>query len=60
VLREIEPHIASRNRDEPWEARLELVLPLLLEAEPAVPVDAASSIFDAENRHDVFDHLDRL
>jgi hypothetical protein len=60
VLREIEPNIASRDRDEPWETRLELVLPLLLEAEPVVPVDGASSIFNAENRNDVFNHLDRL
>ena len=60
VLREIEPNIASRDRDEPWEIRLELVLPLLFEPEPAVPVDGASSVFDTENRNDVFNHLDRL
>jgi hypothetical protein len=60
VLREIEPNITSRHRDEQWETRLELVLPLLLEAEPAIPVEGASSIFDAENRHNVFNHLDRL
>jgi len=60
VLREIEPNVASRHRHEQWKTRLELVLPLLLEAEPAVPVDGASCIFDAENRNDVFDHHDRL
>jgi len=56
VLREVEAEPAPRNGDEPWKARLELMLPLLLESEPLVPDNSASCVLDVENRHDLLVH----
>ena len=40
MLGEIELDAPARNRDEPRQARFELMLPLLLESEPLVPANA--------------------
>jgi hypothetical protein len=56
VFREIKPDSSACHRDEPWQARLELVLPLLVEAKPLVPGDSASGILDIEDRDDLFFH----
>jgi len=56
VLGEVEPDIPARHRDEPGKARLELMLPLLHEAETPVPGDGPRRVLDAENRHDLLVH----
>jgi hypothetical protein len=53
VLRKIEPHVPARDGDEPGKARFELMLPLLVESEPPVPVDRTRSVLDVENRYDL-------
>src|SRR5438067_2513002 len=56
VFGEIKANTSSRERDEPRKARLELVLPLLLETEALVPGDSLSSILDVEDWDDLFIH----
>ncbi len=60
VLREIEPNVAASDRNEPGEAGLELVLPLLDEPEAPVPVDSPRRVGDTENRYYLLVHAPRL
>ena len=59
VFRQIEPDVSTRDQDEPWKARLELMLPLLPEPDAPVPVDGATGVLHTENRDDLFVHLAR-
>jgi len=54
VLREIEPNASACYRNERWKARLELMLPLPLEAESLVPGDGPSGVLDVQDRDDLF------
>jgi hypothetical protein len=54
VLREIEPNASACHRNEPRKARLELMLPLLLETESLVPGDSPSGVLDIQDRDDFF------
>jgi hypothetical protein len=56
VLREIESNASACHRNEPWKARLELMLPLLLEIESLVPGDSPSGVLDIQDRDDLFVH----
>ena len=49
VFGEIEPHASARDAHEPGEPGLELVLPLLLEAEARVPLDRGRRVLDAQD-----------
>ena len=60
VLGEVEADVSSRHRDEPWEAGLELVLPLFAELEALVPGNSPCCILDVQNRHDLFVQPDRV
>jgi hypothetical protein len=53
---EIEPNASAADRNEQREARLELMLPLFLEAESLVPGHGTHSILDIQNRDDLFLH----
>src|SRR5262249_22540649 len=53
VLREIQPHAPTCDGHEPGQAGLELMLPLLLEAEAPVPLDGATRVLTVENRLDL-------
>lgn len=50
VLREVQPNVSPNYRYEPRKARLELVIPLLPEAESPVPLDSPGGVVDPENR----------
>ena len=56
VLGEVEPNLTAGDGEEPREARLELVLPFLVEAEPLVPGDGAAGVLDLEHRDDLLVH----
>jgi hypothetical protein len=60
VLGQVEADIASRDGNEPWEARLELVLPFLPEPEPLVPLNRPRGIRHTKNRHNLFVHAQSL
>src|SRR5689334_1534563 len=47
VFRQVKPKWSPTHRNEPRKARLELVLPLLREAEPSVPSDSLRRVHDA-------------
>jgi hypothetical protein len=56
VLGQVDVDRSSGNGDEPRKARLELMLPLLLEAEPLVPRDGARGVLNVENRDNLLAH----
>src|SRR2546430_1208620 len=56
VFREIEPDASTRYRNEPREARFELVLPLLVESQSLVPHHGTRRVLHIENRDDFFVH----
>ena len=58
VFRQVEPNVAARHGHKPWEAWLELVLPLLTKPKALVPRDSTTGILDVENRHDLLIHAD--
>ena len=60
VLGQVEANVASRDRDEPRKAGLELVLPFLAEPEPLVPLNRLCSIRYTENRDNLFVHARSL
>ena len=51
VFREVKTDAATRDGDEPGKARLELMLPLLLESETLVPGNSPTCILNVENRY---------
>jgi hypothetical protein len=53
VLGEVEPNLSPGHGDEPGEARLELMLPLLAEAEAVIPRNGSGGVLDVENRDDL-------
>ena len=53
---EIRAGTSSRHRNKPRQARLELMLPLLAEAEPLVPGNSPRRILDVKNGHDLLVH----
>ena len=60
VLRKIKPNVAPSHGNEPGEAGLELVLPLLDEPEAPVPIDSPRRVGDTENRYYLLVHAPRL
>jgi len=56
VLGEVEADVSARDGDELREPRLELVLPLLVEAEWPVPLDRPGGVVDVQDRNDLFFH----
>jgi hypothetical protein len=60
VLGEKEPNTPSRNRNKPWEVRLELVFPFFCETQTGVPGNCASSFLDSKDWHDLFFHSARI
>ena len=57
VLGQVHADVASRDRNEPREAGLELVLPFLAEPEPFVPLNRPRGICHTQNRHNVLVHV---
>src|SRR5436190_11260332 len=57
VFRQIEADGTAGDRHEQRQSRLELVLPLLSEAQTLVPLDGASSVPYVEDRNDLLLHL---
>ncbi len=56
VFGEVEAYAAARDGNEPGKARLELMLPLLLESKAPVPGNSPTSVLDMENRYYLFVH----
>lgn len=56
VFREIKPNASARNRYKQWEAWLELMLPLLTEAQSFIPRHRAAGVLDIQDRDDLFFH----
>jgi putative acetyltransferase len=56
VIRQIEPDTSACYGHEPGEARLELMLPLLLEPEALVPRNGTTRVLYVENRNDLLIH----
>jgi hypothetical protein len=54
VLGEVEADASTRDGDEQREAGLELMLPLLAEAQALVPGDGTSRVLDVQDRDDLF------
>jgi hypothetical protein len=59
VLGEIKAGASSRDRDEPRQPRLELMLPLLTKSQPLIPRDCTGCILDIEDRDYCFVHTRR-
>src|SRR3954452_22810012 len=57
VLGQVQPDVATCHGDEPGKAGLELVLPLLDEAEPPIPFDSPRRVLDTQNRYDLLVHV---
>jgi hypothetical protein len=56
VFRQIEPDAPACYGHEPAKARLELMLPLLVEADALVPSDNTIGVLHTEDRHDLLFH----
>jgi hypothetical protein len=56
VFRQVQPNASARNGNEQGKARLELMLPLLAEAQALVPPNGTGSVLDIENGNDLFFH----
>ncbi len=54
VLGQVEANVASRDRNEPREPGLELVLPFLSKPEPLIPLNRSRGVRDTENGDDLF------
>ena len=60
VFGQVEPHSSAHDGDEPGEAWLELVPPLLLEPEALVPGDGAIRVVSVQDWDDLFFHAENL
>jgi hypothetical protein len=56
VFGEVQARPAARDGNEQGKARLELMLPLLLESETPVPRNGTTCVLDVENGYDLFIH----